>query len=228
MNPIRRGTRQLAPAHARLLAARAEVPPEELEARFAGLAAIRDWLLAAVGGCPHTRDLLLDLVGGRLTMTEAADATGWSVSKVSRVVQASLERVRWAARLAEVAHRRFRVSTGFTLDPDTGEPVGRVPLWAVSLEQFGLRLDHPPTRDELMLFLSQRASVLRLRRGRRRYFGGWAEAPDAFWLDVTVLIANREAALAFARKNRQRVVTNLATGEEVALFRRPDERRRAA
>jgi hypothetical protein len=218
--------RRLTTAHLRILACPEREAPEDRAARFAWLAAIRSWVHVAVGGRADAGDQLLDLLGGRLTETEVAEADGCSASTVSRELHASLARIRWASRLATTADRSFDEKTDFTLDPVTATPVGPVPMWAVSLDHLGLRLPRRPLPEELLLFVSQRADVLRLGRGRRRYFRGWTEAPDSFWLEVTVLIPDREAAVASARKHHQRAISYLATGE---TYRTPyRERRRAA
>ena len=223
--PVRR-TRQLAPLHARTLPAREKAPPEVLDARFEQLAAVRDWILAAVGGCPDTRDMLLDLVSERLAMTDVAERGGQSVSAVSRGVQTALERIRWVTGLAVAADRHFDCPTDFTLDPQTGAPVGPVAEWAVSLAHLGVRLPRRPTPADLLLFLAQRADILRLRRGRPRYFGGWIESPGVFRLDVTVLLPDPEAAFAFADRHDQQAIKNMASGEELPVRHR--DRRRAA
>jgi hypothetical protein len=212
--------------HARTLLCPEDVPIDRLEARFANLAAVRDWILAGTGGCSQTRDLLLDLVSGRLSLTEAAEAAGWSVSKVCRKIQASLAQIRWSARLAMKAQSSLQCKCGFTLDPQTAEPIEAIPMWAVSLAPLGICLAHPATLHTVMQFLSARAGIFSLRRGRRRYFSGSVVSGGGFRLDVTVLLKEREEAISFARKHRQRSISYLASNQEIAVSNR--ECRRAA
>lgn len=200
------------------LPAREEDPPEVLAARHAFLDERHDWLLAACGGCEHALHLLLDVESGRVSGAEAARRLGWTESMVSREVEDWKERIRWAVRRADAAEPLARSESGFTLNPVTATPVGPVPQWAVALANRGVRLPHRPTHKDLLRFLSARADVFRLQRGRQRYLGGWVDRPGgAYCLDVTVLIPDRETALAFARRHRERCITYLATGEEVWL-----------
>lgn len=212
--------RHLDPHLTRTLACRVAIPPGDLARRHQALEAVRGWALAAVGGCPNTRDLLLDLVSGRLTEAEVARATGRNVSTVSRALASCLDRVRWVARLTSAAGPLLLTGTPFALDPTTGEPVASG--WAVPLPHFGLRTPAPPTEEDVLRFLAARARAFRFWRGQPRCFAGRVEPRSGgVCLDVAVLLPGRTAALAFARRRGFPSAVHVPTGEEVSLTGRP-------
>jgi hypothetical protein len=107
---------------------------------------------------------------------------------------------------------------GFTLNPSLGTclalgPNTNTKIFVVSVAGHELRLDHIPTEVEVLNWLVECEEIL----SRDRMFIGFWTFEGKFYLDISVLIRGKNAALNFARANDQQAIFHPASGESIPV-----------
>ncbi len=111
----------------------------------------------------------------------------------------------------------LRVGDGFTLSPTSAMPVPPLNCYAIGLRGLGTKFVTEPSPDECREFLESTWKELLSpepdatgRDSPTRFVGGWKSAGTC-WLDVTVLVSDREEALRRGRLEGQHCIFHLRT-----------------
>ena len=99
---------------------------------------------------------------------------------------------------------------GFTLPLNFQDPPAR---FLVS-DAGGAEFDHEPTEAETVAFVRAHWGKL---AAPGTYFGGWRNPEGRHFLDVTRAHADRSAALAAGRQNRQFAIFDVEAGESIPV-----------
>jgi hypothetical protein len=103
---------------------------------------------------------------------------------------------------------------GFTVDPRTGE--GVYGGYAVAIHPDCCAVLAELTLGDVLEFLLRRADTLAL---PGRVLGGWRDPADGrIYLDVSILVEDREQALELAREYDQLAVFDFSTGESIRSY----------
>lgn len=109
---------------------------------------------------------------------------------------------------------------GTTLDAFTGLVVPPLPAWAVGLQRHSRCWPRTPRRCEVVGYLRQRAAEVFANLSEPRYVGAFHDADaNRFWLDLTVLIEDRDEAIERGIREQQTAITQLASLETLYLRR---------
>ncbi len=103
---------------------------------------------------------------------------------------------------------------GFSIDPRTGE--GVYGGYAVAVHPDCCAILAEITLGDVLEFQLRYASTLEL---PGRIFGGWRDPSDGrIYLDVSILVEDRDKALELAREFDQLAIFDFATGESIPTY----------
>jgi hypothetical protein len=107
-----------------------------------------------------------------------------------------------------------RPDGGFTVDPRSGE--GVYGGYAVAIHPDCCAVLAEITLGDVLEFLLRHADTLAL---PGRVLGAWRDPADGrIYLDVSILVEDREQALALAREYDQLAVFDFSTGESIRTY----------
>ena len=129
-----------------------------------------------------------------------------------------------AKALAQIISRKVIPynTKGFTFDPRLERCLALGPntnpaIFVVSMAGHEQKVPRIPTEGDLTWWIFARLELL---RSEGKYIGGWPYLGD-YYLDISVLVRGRAAAMAFAVANGQRAVYHPASGGSEDV--KPDE-----
>lgn len=104
---------------------------------------------------------------------------------------------------------------GWTIDPRTGESV--YGGYAVAVHPECCAVLAEITLGDVLEFLLRHAETLAL---PGRLLGGWRDPADGrIYLDVSILVEDRDEALRLARENDELAIFDFSTGESIPTYR---------
>lgn len=132
----------------------------------------------------------------------------------------SLRRIRTADKLAPVLANRVITNGGYTVSPFGQFPVSG---WAVALP--GNECQYVPqdtaftfgeAQEIIRGYLESRYDIVTA--DGRNHFGGWVDGDSGkLFLDISIVVAQKEVAIEIAKLHKQLAIFNLATYETIYL-----------
>lgn len=124
------------------------------------------------------------------------------------------ELIHWAAKITAIVDTVTVPDGGFTIDPVTGEDV--TGGYAVAAHPDCGSIYAEVTSGTILEFMLRNADTLAL---PGRLFGGWRDPSDGrIYLDVSILVDDRSAAVEMAREYDQLAVYDFTRGESIATY----------
>lgn len=120
----------------------------------------------------------------------------------------------WTVALSNAAANTRTPDGGFSLDAQTGHPVAGG--YAVAAHPDRGVILAEASMDDLLEFMVRNADVLAL---PGRILGGWNDPEDGrVYLDVSILVADRDEALQLAVDHDQLAIFDFAAGQSIPTY----------
>ena len=130
----------------------------------------------------------------------------------------SMTLIDWTARIGAMADALSVPDGGFSVNPTDGSDVRSGYAVAIHPEHERI-LSHPVTTADLHIYISDASEALSL---PGRVLGGWRD-PDSgrVYLDVSVVVADKDAAISLGQRHHQLAIFDFAATCSIPLESTP-------